>query len=162
MQGQRLGCLTCLFVLKPNACHPGPNQGTASDLVRGSSRGRSPALECLQGQLGEPATSTAIGSCRCRLPWPFPIRIRAQDPHDAVCPRLGESSRPGLLHHAATRPGRVKWFHFAPRQRRSTETVAPIRSTCVSREEQVRLPCVIMPDASCQVRIIKEDTGFLT
>jgi hypothetical protein len=42
MQGQRLGCfscLTCLFVLKPNACHPGPNQGTASDLVRGPAVG---------------------------------------------------------------------------------------------------------------------------
>jgi hypothetical protein len=77
--------------------------------------GRSPAKRSLQGPLGEPATSTAIRSCRCSPPATGPTSGRAHAPPDAVSPG---SQRNGRINaYAASpprgmRPGRVKWLHF--------------------------------------------------
>ena len=100
--GSRLGCLTCLFVVKPNACRPCPNHRPVSDPVRG------PALESLQHQAWRAAhRARGLAGADAAL-LDSANQLRSAEPTGRV-PRLrrekSESSRCWLLRCGAWGPG---------------------------------------------------------
>lgn len=143
MQVPDWAALTCLFVVKPNACQRRPQSQARIPSAAGvEPKGGVPALESLQRpawRAAGPARGLAAADAACAG---LPIRGREKGPQRRGAPgslqrrsRTEQRQRIIALLVSPPRgmgPGRVKWFHSrlpaSGRWRRSeNETAAPMR-----------------------------------